>query len=261
MKKTDLAENGTERMDTGDSRLPDVSEVITHASAQRRTGSIIKSLRRMLRMMAVVLTAMMTISACSNEDNDGDENGGTNSNSFPEKAAIKYLRASHLIETGETIHFFLTFDNYAKRFRNDDYGPIKHLYTGEYISQYDHWESSMVNHINKTHWNSIYNGECVDQPYNENKKIDPGITATAQELLSLGYKKQSAQKIIAGKPCDLYTITSSYGTATQGLWNNITLYLEVDTGITYTLLEALAVTLDVPEVAFTKTLDITWLPK
>ena len=33
MKKTDLAGNGTERMDTGDSRLPGVSEVITRASA------------------------------------------------------------------------------------------------------------------------------------------------------------------------------------------------------------------------------------
>jgi hypothetical protein len=80
MKKTDLVGNGTERMDTGDSRLPGVSEVITRTSAQSRTGSVNKSLRRMLRMMAVVLTALMTITACSTDDDDviGDDDDGGN---------------------------------------------------------------------------------------------------------------------------------------------------------------------------------------
>jgi hypothetical protein len=80
MKKTDLVGNGTERMDTGDSRLPGVSEVITRTSVQRRTGSVNKSLRRMLRMMAVVLTALMTITACVTEDEDviGDDDDGGN---------------------------------------------------------------------------------------------------------------------------------------------------------------------------------------
>ena len=64
-------------MNTGDSRLLGVSEVITRASAQRRTGSVNKSLRRMLRMMAVVLTALMTIAACATEDDViGDDDGG-----------------------------------------------------------------------------------------------------------------------------------------------------------------------------------------
>ena len=63
MKKTDLAENGTERMDTGDSMLSGIAELITRASAQRLTGRVKKSLRRILRMMAVVLM-VLCINSC-----------------------------------------------------------------------------------------------------------------------------------------------------------------------------------------------------
>jgi len=41
--------------------------------------------------------------------------------------------------------------------------------------------------------------------------------------------------------------------------NKIMLYSEVIVGTLQTIWEAQAVTLDVPEVAFTKTLNISWL--
>jgi len=215
------------------------------------------SLRRLLLMTTAVIMALATFTAC---DKDGNGTDPDTPSSYPEKAAIKYLDVSHLNEYGETEHYYLTFDNHAKRFRYDNYGAIRHIYTGEYISLYDHWHSEMVNHISKTHWKSIYNGECVDEPYNASQKIDQSFS-TAKQLLSLGYKKLPAQKTYAGKPCDMYTHTNSYGTSTIGLWNDITLYREIETEISYSLSEALEVTLDVPEVAFTKTLDITWLTK
>ena len=114
-------------------------------------------------------------------------------------------------------------------------------------------------HNNKTHWRNIYASEWSDELYKADSKIDQSFTWNAQELLKNGYTKQSAQRTFAGKPCDMYTLTNSYGTSTYGLWNKIMLYSEVMVGTLQTIWEAQAVTLDVPEVAFTKTLNISWL--
>jgi len=56
----------------------------------------------------------MTFTACTGSD-DPDENGidPDNPNSFPEKAAVKYLWESHSSETGETIHYFVTFHRFV----------------------------------------------------------------------------------------------------------------------------------------------------
>ena len=211
-----------------------------------------------LGVFTAMMIAVVSFNSCDKAGDGDDPDTPDTSSSYPEKAAVKYLWLSNSIEHGETVHYYVTFDNHAKRFRYDWYGPVRNYETGEYISLYDHWESEAVNHINKTHWKSTYNGACDDQPYNANQKIDQSFS-TAQQLLSRGYKKQPAQKIYAGKPCDMYILTGSSGTTTCGLWNDINLFVEVDAGISYTLWEALEVSLNVPAVAFTKTLDITWL--
>ena len=251
-----------------------MNSISVNQEKNKRTG-VKFSLQSMLMLMAAIMMALATLTSCDEDEDPSDdpdeiENGGNGTdpnspNSFPEKAAVKYLWVSHLSESGETVHSFVTFNDYAKKYRYDWYGPIKDGLTGEYITHYDHWESDIVITTNKTHWKSIYAGAWNDEPYKSDTKIDPSITMTAQELLSLGYVKQSAQRTFAGKPCDIYISTNSYGTSTYGLWNNINLYVEVEASyegvIAYTKWEALAVNLDVPEVAFTKTLDITWLPK
>ena len=74
----------------------------------------------------------------------------------------------------------------------------------------------------------------------------------------------------AGKSCDVYTLTISTGagtgdvTYTYAIWNKIAMMNEVKTspeGVILARMEAVAITLDVPEVAFTKTLNITWFPE
>ena len=271
MKKTDLVENGTERMDTGDSRF---YTPIANRREQSLTVSVNKSLRRMLRMMAVVLTELMTITACITEDDDviGDDddggNGGGNNSYYAEKAAVKYLQV-HMLPAydGFPLHTYVIYDNYGKRYREDWMGPIKERDSDNYISLYDLWETNIENHITKTNWRRIYHGEWENLQYKTEKTLE--IAWLGSEIIFTDrFTKQSGQMTFAGKSCDVYSLTHSIGgenvTHTYAIWNKITMMHEVKispSGEILARIEAVAISLDVPEVAFTKTYNITWLPQ
>jgi hypothetical protein len=223
--------------------------------------------QRLLMMMATILMAFATLTAC--DDENAKEDIDKKNASSAEKAAVKYLQV-HLTPAynGLPVHLYVIFDDYGKRYREDWWGPIKD-YGDDYISLYDHWQSEIENHYNKTHWKSIYKGEWEDEKY-ETEKLFLKTWVTVQKAISDGFKKQSNQITLAGKLCDIYTLTLSnvpvYGdvTYTYAFWSDIVMMHETKVSASGEILarvEAVAVTLDVPAIAFTKTLDITWLPK
>jgi hypothetical protein len=62
---------------------------------------------------------------------------------------------------------------------------------------------------------------------------------------------------IAGKSCKVYKIAYEGTEIIYAVWNGMLMLYELNGE---TVWAALAVTLDVPEVAFTKTFNISWLP-
>jgi len=231
-----------------------MNTILVNKEKSKRT-SVKFSFQSMLMLMATIMMALVTLTSCFDDDENGTDSD--NPNSYPEKAAVKY-RQVHL---EGTVHHYVVFDNYGQRYREDWWGPI------EAVSQYDHWETEIENHINKTRWESIYKGTWTDLSYKTEKKFEITFT-NVEKTLSNGFKKQPNQITLAGKPCDIYTLTLSLEGRkydyTYAIWNNIEMMYETkesESGKIIGKREAEAVTLDVPEVAFTKTLDITWLPK
>jgi hypothetical protein len=210
-----------------------------------------KYLLQRFMILIVMTVASIILTTCK-----GDENGNNSNESLPEKMAVKYLWVSHLNETGVTRHWYITFDKFTKLSRDDMYSECTdHDYCNNY--------TEILNHNNKTYWENIGNSGWTDKLYNANNKIK-GINTfvlSFQNILSIGYKKQPTQKLIAGKSCDIYTLTTPTSVATVGMWKNVALLYEVDNlePPSYYRWEAIEVNLDVPEVAFTKTMNITWL--
>ena len=221
-------------------------------------------LQRLLMLMAAIMMALVTFTACEEEENgdDQDGNGGGINSNFAEKAAVKYLIVQLLpIYDGLPVHRYVIYDNYGKRYREDTMGPYRED-GGDYISLYDFWETYIENHINKTIWRSWYKGKWEDEPYKTKKTLE---TTWLGEFNMDGFKKQSGQITFAGKSCDVYILTTSTPagevTDTYYLWNKIVMMGEKRlSGEILARHEAVAISLDVPEVAFTKTFDITWLP-
>jgi hypothetical protein len=225
-------------------------------------------LQRLLMMMVAIMMAFTTLTACENLEENGTDTDENNS-SYAEKAAVKYLEV-HMSPTydGLPVHQYVIYDNYGKRYREDWWGPIRD-YGGDYISHYDQWETNIENHINKTLWKSIYKGEWENLQYKTEKKLET-TWLSPHNIFSNGFKKQPNPITFAGKSCDIYTLTISTGTGTgdvtytYALWNKIVMMHEVKasaSGEIIARVEAVAITLNVPETAFTKTLDITWLPQ
>jgi len=153
-------------------------------------------IQRLLMMMVAIIVASMTVTACL-EDENSEDNGKTNS-SYAEKAAVKYLEV-HMLPyyDGSPVHQYVIYDNYGKRYREDWWGPIQDN-GGDYISPYDHWETNIENHTDKTNRKSIYKGEWKDMQYKTEKKLET-TWLSPHYIISNGYKKQSGQITFAGK--------------------------------------------------------------
>ena len=240
-------------------------KLIKETSKTNKRSSV-KCLLQHFSICSGIMIASMTFTACSGDDDVTDPE--VTSSFYAEKAAIKYLEA-HMIDyyDGNPVHQYVIYDNYGKRYREDWWGPLRKD-GGDYTSLYDHWETNIENHTSKTNWKNIYKGEWEDRQYKTEKSLEKTWLGI-ETINTNGFKKQSAQMTFAGKPCDVYTLTLSTGsvtgevTYTYAIWNKIAMMHEVKTssGGIIARVEAVAVTLDVPENAFTKTLDITWLPK
>jgi hypothetical protein len=169
-----------------------------------------------------------------------DKPGEIGTQTKMEKGSIKYLMGGELI-------YIITFDNNGKRFRwdmlFDDENPDEHM-------------AYIINHINKTYWMGYGdNGyeEWMDYPYNnaENSGIPFSIN---DEAFSSYYQTNMT---IAGKSCRVYNISTGGYEMKYASWNGMMMLMEMDGEV---LWMALAATTEAPEVAFTKTMNITWLP-
>ncbi|MCL2072316.1 MAG: hypothetical protein FWH18_00185 [Marinilabiliaceae bacterium] len=173
---------------------------------------------------------------CSDDDDPGEFGTSTH----VEKAAIKYL-----IEGGT--YFVITFDGNGKRFRWD-------IFDEEYIM--GNQMVYIVNHITQTFcWGA--GGYWVDEydAYDPSINYFASIFSIEEEYLS--EFKQPGTISIAGKACNHYIIPSGGTSVVYGVWNGLVLLLEINDDV---FLLAQDVTLEVPNVAFTKTFNITWLP-
>ena len=202
---------------------------------------------------------------------DGPGEGGTLV--YTEKGAVKYLIGHESDESDGSYFFYaITFDNNGKRYRSDLF--IDDDDDNEEFNRLA-W---IVNHLTKTYWaytlfydekNPLNSGmKWVDMDYKDAPEdfFLFQISSSEAELLKGGFTKQT-NRTIAGKSCSVYSqsmkVQGMSMKYTIALWNGLTMLWEVEysdgTETSSTFWVAQSVTLDVPEVAFTKTLDLTWL--
>jgi len=201
-----------------------------------------------------------------------------------EKISVKYISP---MESGIT--FIITIDNYGKMLRwdmiansseggmqvteiVDDNTETQWLGIGklwgamspgeidireEYAVSYEHEASEL---IDDTLWLKLKYGHDVDivsfsvGVFFVNDEVFEGLSQ--QENFS-----QLPNRTIMGRSCEVYTFTSVHPVKgeqeiTLALWNGVMMSLETD-GIVS--LEAQTITFDVPEDAFTRSMDITWI--
>ena len=174
----------------------------------------------------------------SGGDDDGSELG---TYTETEKGSIKYLMSG-----GNTI-WVITFDNNGKRFRWD------------MLDANENPETQMtytINHFTKTLWYG-WGGTWYDDKYDP--KTKPEVPFAIDEKDLSGFQ-QIDNMTIAGKSCNVYRFAmEGYDyELIYAVWNGMMMLYEINGE---TIWVALAATLDVPEVAFTKTFNISWLPK
>ena len=156
-----------------------------------------------------------------------------------EKGSVKYLM-------GGSLYYIVTFDNNGKRYRCDMID----------VDDPDDHIAYIINHFTKTYWvgYSDYDGGAYwqDAPYSY--ATNPG--ASIFSIDETGLTPQSTTTI-AGKLCNVYVMNSEGYEMKWALWNGLMMLLEMDDEVVFM---AVAATLDVPAVAFTKTMNISWLP-
>jgi hypothetical protein len=170
---------------------------------------------------------------CDEDDDPGEPGTLTDI----EKGAIKYNMSGSIIA--------ITFDNNGRRFRWD------------FFEDEESTNSSVayiINHITKTFWMGYNGGMWMEVPYDENE--NPGVPFSIDEE-SLKPFQQSSNITIAGKSCKVFKYSSGGTEITIATWNGLMMLYELDGEV---LFLALSATLEVPEVAFTKTFNISWLP-
>jgi len=185
---------------------------------------------------------------------------------YTEKASIKYMIGHESDEgSGIAAYYIVTFDNNGKRLRWD-------MITDE---NEEGRMAEIINHINKTYWRYTFyfdpntydygfrweDVNYKDAPQNGGAPFQ--FSASGAELLKNPGCTKLSDKTYAGKLCNVYSYSlAQYGVPfkyTFAIWNGLTLFMEMSDGSETMFWVAQSVTLDVPDVAFTKTLDITWL--
>jgi hypothetical protein len=182
----------------------------------------------------------------------------------PEKLSVKYKSAEYA-RRGEAL--IITWDNRMKRVRTDKW--FSEGGGGRYIY--------IVDAANKTTCQHHYGGWQDDQftaseYYNRTVSVKERICSEEQLTSRWGraFVKQSLpDRTYAGKTCRVFLMTevkSGYTlSVTYAIWNNVVLFYEYkstnhgeSTPFSLDTYEAVSVTENVPEAAFTKTLNITW---
>jgi len=160
-----------------------------------------------------------------------------------EKGAIKFQYNA----TDESGYFAAyTWANNGMRFRYDMF------YDDE---EQDNVSTAVVliNHFEKSYWMGA-GGQWMDL----SEQYNPAYINTpfAVDETEMKPYLQSNTMNIAGKKCNVYKVTYEGIVFVYGVWNGLILYMEKDGEA---MMTAVAATLDVPEVAFTQTFNVTWL--
>ena len=209
------------------------------------------------------VTQNITLFAKWTQISDPSNPDGTNPIAT-EKASIKYKNSGGLFT------LFVTFDNNGDRIRTDVFSGGSQI-------------SAIVDYSTKTclaGWNNIEagavddflsdmfaSGNIIDHDF-ENGILWVTLKYIADEDFYLdfpffigeeeagwgAYRKED--RTIAGKLCKVYTLTLDGQQVTLASWNGLMMLYEQGGQVRY---EAQATTQDVPDSAFTKTMDITWI--
>jgi hypothetical protein len=172
----------------------------------------------------------------------GTSEPGTYSN--VEKASIKVRYGM-----SDDVFAIYTWDKKGMRFRMD------------MLDQEEDKESRtviLINHILKTTvtgYNDEDEPEWTSQTYNFGEN-PVGFSLSIDEDAMKAYRVYPDVNI-AGKVCKVFKMSYSGYQFTYATWNGVIMQYEMDEQLIWV---ATAVTLDVPEVAFTQTFKITWLP-
>ena len=175
----------------------------------------------------------------------GSEGGGGEPGTYTkiEKGAVKYILGD--------IYWAITFDNNGKRYRDDFFQDDENA---------EPYWVYIINHFTKNFWWGInyygYEGEkkWYDEEYDED--YTPTYPFSVDEVAWAQYQ-QSENITIAGKLCKVFKMNYYAGyEVTYASWNGLMMLYEINGEV---MLLAVAATLNVPETAFTKTFDVSWL--
>jgi len=137
----------------------------------------------------------------------------------------------------------ITFANYGNRFRIDTYSG----------NESNRSVVSIVNHYTKTDWEGTsWDKVWIDKEYTEKGTAYTFTEYRVDEIAFAPYL-QSNTMTIAGKSCKVYKWPNG---SVMASWNGLMMMSEYN-GLVHFL--ATNVSLEVPEVAFTKTFTITWI--
>ena len=224
-----------------------------------------------LRNMAATVAcfaAAMTFSACE----DNSTNNNNNQMAAIEKGSVKWDVTHKIGAVTQRQEVTYTFDNFGKRFRSDAF--ILEPVVPEMMSR----TTIIQNQITKKCW---FYGVDFNNPLNplptwSDMKCEDADSAeidfTITEDVLKSYRKLPDMTII-GKRCDAYEFKASLTydgittttTTIVAYWEGLNLYNKMEIKITggeTTVSEwiATSATFNVPDVAFTQTLDISWHP-
>ena len=158
-----------------------------------------------------------------------------------EKGAIKYQVQGAI--------WIISFSNNGMKFRWDVFDSD---------TTYDQ-TTQIINHYNQTYWigiNDSDGGQWIDYPYSY------ANTPSGLNTLFFGMDEaslapfQQGTVLIAGKTCNKYVINSGGSEVVYAFWNGLTMLVESNGEVIFI---ATAAVLDVPDVAFTKTFNVTWI--
>jgi hypothetical protein len=173
---------------------------------------------------------------CDEEEDDDDEPGTL---THVEKGAIKYDMQGSITA--------VTFANKGWRYRWDFFeNETSKISEVAYI----------INHYNKTFWvGSNYDGEVnwMDLPF---EYAASPYTISIDEEVMKPYQ-QPGNINIAGKSCKVFIYNYMGMVLKYASWNGLIMMMEQDGEM---IMIAVAATIDVPEAAFTKTFNVSWLP-
>ena len=189
---------------------------------------------RLGRFLIFAFVVSIVFTACAKDDAD---NGKINLD-LPEKMSIKFSKYRNLNQDYYD-NLIITFDKYGKRVRVDFPGGSIYI----------------TDHIQKTKY--IYHpGSWRDEAYNDSHDYLPSIRADRYQNVIAELQKKP-NELYAGQSCIVFSDgdPSNYYYFECAIWNGIILYENSPNA----QIEASSVTTNVPESAFAKTREVTWI--